>query len=581
MPMSHRFVSTAVNALVRCLVTVSLWLILPVTGSALAATSKELCQQKVAGYALSNQIRDSATDPIRDVTASDRAKLTRVLNSQCLLNAEEMATHWNGKSEAERAAFFTNYTRINNTVTDAIFNNIFPNRQAAYTRAAFIKSAVAFPALCGEDNESDNTCQREFATLFAHWLQETSGLAYLTEGQCVSGGCASYLYDTSYFYNSKVNSASPPPDSQYWGRGPKQLSYNSNYGRFSWGYLGNMDFLERPSLLIASEWIDQSFVSAFWFYMTAVSQKPSMHEIVTGLWQPNAVDSGQGIVPGFGATIDVINGAVECGKPSPDTVKNRIAFYKGGTAQNSDTPGTLAAFGLQPLPNEVIDCEKLDPFVAGGAGSYPLYFNINPWQQCELYVNETLFTVYDQTHFRSMGNTLCYNGLDCCLKVRDKLKQEGREMPPLRLDDFVVWMGGTPTDVKAMPMSGAPEGTGITANGSDEPITVKVGTPIMLVLNFDAGHHLGEIGEWWLVAWSQDGWRRYDPNSHTWGAPQPNVPSESLIAPESSLPENTEVTLNSLPVGEYLIYFAAVSIGNDHQVPPNFSYDLVKVTITP
>ncbi|CAK0770684.1 exported hypothetical protein [Gammaproteobacteria bacterium] len=577
------------------LAAIGLLFLLLATGSALAATtSKALCQEKVAGYALSSKIRDSAFDPIRDVTTADREKLTRVLNSQCMLNADEMALYWNGKSETERAGFFSNYTRINAIVTDAIFNSIFPRRQSAYTREAFVKSAVAFPALCGEDNETDDTCKREFATMFAHWLQETSGLIYLTEGNCASTPCDSYLDPVTYFYNSQVNSASPPGNSQYWGRGPKQLSYNGNYGRFSWGYLGSMDFLEHPNQLISSQWIDQSFVSAFWFYMTAVSQKPSMHEIVTGLWQPNAIDKKAGIVPGFGATIDVINGALECGKPSPATVQNRIAFYQGGTAQGSATAGTLAAFGLQPLPGEAINCEKFGPFVVGGAGSYPLYFNLNRWSHCELFVNESLFTVYNQSHFRSMGNTLCANGLDCCLKVRDKLKVKNQsDMPPLQLDQFVVWMDGTPTEVKIMPMSGAPGGTGITAkpggtgitaNGSDEPIkgvgiTVGVGTPITLVLNFDAGHHLNEFGEWWLVAWSQAGWRRYDPNSNTWSGPQEGIPSESLIGPEFSLPENTQLTLANLPAGDYDIYFAAVSFGNDLSVPPNFSFDMVKVSI--
>lgn len=453
-------------------IVVAPWLARPAMADA-PATSKDLCQQKVGGYALPAIIRDSPTAAIRAVTLDDLYKLRRVLNSQCMLSADELARFWNGKEEAERAVFFSNYDRINRAITNEVFNSIFPNRVSVYTRESFIKSAMAFPSLCGEDGETDETCKREFATMFAHWLQETSGLQYLNESGCASGVCSSYLDVNGYFYNAYAPGSYPATDYQYWGRGPKQLSYNGNYGRFSWGYLGKMDFLERPSLLVDENYIDQSFVSAFWFYMTAISQKPSMHEVVTGLWQPNSEDIEAGIVPGFGATIDIINGALECNKPSSAQVTNRINFYKGGLAQGVQTIGTLAAFGLQPKPGEVMNCENFRPFPAGGAGSYPLYFNLNRWSQCELYVNESLFTVYDQTPMKSLGNQVCRNGLDCCRQIQPRLKDLNSDLPPLQLDTFVKWMGGSPLDIKV--------------NGSEGPVTITKSQPFMISLSLDTG----------------------------------------------------------------------------------------------
>jgi hypothetical protein len=63
---------------------------------------------------------------------------------------------------------------------------------------------------------------------------------------------------------------------------------------------------------VASEgWL--AFASALWIYMTPVSPKPSVHDIVTGFWQPNNADVESGFKLGFGATINVLNGVGECG----------------------------------------------------------------------------------------------------------------------------------------------------------------------------------------------------------------------------------------------------------------------------
>ena len=562
------------------------------TATALAdapATSKELCQQKIGAYVLPSIIRDNPNAAIRDVTPDDLNTLRRVFTSQCMLSFDELSLYWNGKSEAERAAFFTNYSRISSIITDDLFNFIFPNRQSVYTRESFIKSAMAFPALCGEDGETDETCKREFATMFAHWLQETSGLQALTEGNCVSGGCENYLDIGGYFYNQYITGTPPPPDFQYWGRGPKQLSWNGNYGRFSWGYFGgtrsgtSWALLERPSLLLDPAYIDQSFVSAFWFYMTPISQKPSMHEVVTGKWRPNSLDIQAGITPGFGATIDIINGAIDCNKPPTETVQNRIAFYVGGRAQNQQTAGTLAAFGLQLSPGEVTSCENMRPFPTGGAGTYPLYLNLNRWSQCELYTNESLFTVYDQTPLKTLGNTLCSNGLDCCQKVQPKLKQEDTsDLPPMVLNSFVTWMGGIPLDIKASASETAIPSLSTNVNGNDTTLTVRYGEPVTFTLSMEAENQRGTSADWWLAARSLiDGmWYIYDFAEQIWRRSATlEISGQYRLA--SLDPSINYVTVKHPEVGEYYVYFAIDTAPNGLVDPEAMAWDRVKLVVLP
>jgi hypothetical protein len=72
--------------------------------------------------------------------------------------------------------------------------------------------------------------------------------------------------------------------------------------------LKNPGKVEKNSVIIAE--------AALWFYMTPSNPKPSMHDVVTGYFTPNAADTTAGISNGFGATINIINGAKECNKTS-------------------------------------------------------------------------------------------------------------------------------------------------------------------------------------------------------------------------------------------------------------------------
>lgn len=54
-----------------------------------------------------------------------------------------------------------------------------------------------------------------------------------------------------------------------------------------------------------------------------------MHDVVVGNWEPNDEDIAAGIYAGFGASINVLNGGIECrGGVESGQATNRVAYYK-------------------------------------------------------------------------------------------------------------------------------------------------------------------------------------------------------------------------------------------------------------
>ena len=71
-----------------------------------------------------------------------------------------------------------------------------------------------------------------------------------------------------------------------------------------------MYLLRNPDLL--HEDGSLAMASGIWFYMTPQDPKPSMHDVMTGFFVPNAVDQAANIGATFGTTTNIINGALEC-----------------------------------------------------------------------------------------------------------------------------------------------------------------------------------------------------------------------------------------------------------------------------
>jgi basic endochitinase B len=71
-----------------------------------------------------------------------------------------------------------------------------------------------------------------------------------------------------------------------------------------------------------------AFQTALWFWMTPQQPKPACHAVMTGSWKPSGDDTNLGRVAGFGMTINIINGSLECSIATPSTVTDRVAFYQ-------------------------------------------------------------------------------------------------------------------------------------------------------------------------------------------------------------------------------------------------------------
>jgi len=238
-----------------------------------------------------------------------------------------------------------NVKRVSSLFSAADWSVGFPLANPVYTYKNFLKAVAKFPKFCNETNKAgqslDQTCKRELATLFAHWGQETGkrstsdgefwkqGLYYLEEIRC--SGTTDPTCD--YKQAGWAEEAWPSqPGQQYYGRGPFQLSWNYNYGQFSnvitspSAYNSKLHLLQNPDLVHEDGYL--AMAAGIWFYMTPQSPKPSMHDVITGFFEPNATDLANKITATFGTTINIINGGVECGQ-SPENSKaaSRGQYY--------------------------------------------------------------------------------------------------------------------------------------------------------------------------------------------------------------------------------------------------------------
>ncbi len=231
-------------------------------------------------------------------------------------------------------------------ITPALFDQIFLHRATSpcpggfYTYAAFAEAARAFPGFASQGTSDDR--KREVAAFLANISHETTGgWAAAPDGPYSWGLCFVHEggnIDPSTLSSYCVASAQYPCASgkKYFGRGPIQLSYNYNYGQA--GAALGVDLLNNPDLVGSDPVI--SFKTALWFWMTAQAPKPSCHDVMIGQFQPSAQDLSAGRKPGFGLTVNIINGGIECNKPTPAQVTDRVGFYQRYCQLFGVSPGT-------------------------------------------------------------------------------------------------------------------------------------------------------------------------------------------------------------------------------------------------
>ncbi|WP_018693791.1 glycoside hydrolase family 19 protein [Algicola sagamiensis] len=277
-----------------------------------------------------------------------------------------------------------NVKRVEHILSQADWNEIFPMRHPAYTYRRFLQAVAKFEGFCASFEDGRNAeviCRQSLATMFAHFTQETGGhdpnseidewrqgLVHVREMGCEEGGygCGYNAECDPGTWQGKTWPCGTNAEGrylQYFGRGAKQLSYNYNYGPFSQAMFGDVRVLLEQPTLVADTWLN--LASAVFFFVYPQSPKPSMQHVIDGTWQPNDHDQANGILPGFGATTNIINGGIECGSgsESPQST-NRIAYYKAH-AKN---------LGVD-ISGESLGCADQKRFDTSGAGALNIYWD--------------------------------------------------------------------------------------------------------------------------------------------------------------------------------------------------------------
>jgi len=114
------------------------------------------------------------------------------------------------------------------------------------------------------------------------------------------------------------------------------LCRNYNYGaaRGSVGY----DILSNPNQVANDPTL--AFQTALWFWtIGATATEPTCHDVMVGNWTPTSTDMADGRKPGFGETINIINGGLECGQVNI-AASNRITNYENFCSQLNVIPGS-------------------------------------------------------------------------------------------------------------------------------------------------------------------------------------------------------------------------------------------------
>ncbi|CAL5021017.1 unnamed protein product [Urochloa decumbens] len=193
----------------------------------------------------------------------------------------------------------TNNVSVASVVTPAFFDALLaqaaPTCEANgfYTRDAFLAAAGYYPAF-GRTGTVDDS-KREIAALFGNANHETIKFCYIDE---INGPSKNYCDPTNTQWPCQAGKG-------YYGRGPLQISWNYNYGpagqSIGFDGLGDPDAVARSAVV--------AFRAALWYWMNNVHES-----LVAG--------------GGFGATIQAINGALECNGKNPNAVNSRVGYYK-------------------------------------------------------------------------------------------------------------------------------------------------------------------------------------------------------------------------------------------------------------
>ncbi|KAH7424249.1 hypothetical protein KP509_12G097100 [Ceratopteris richardii] len=212
------------------------------------------------------------------------------------------------------------------------FDTLFPQRNLPVAHAAgfwnhydFIQAAAMFEPL-GFCTTGDLMMQKiELAAFLAHVAHETTcGWSVAPKGPFAWGLCYKEELSPDSLYCESSDEYPCVPGISYHGRGAMPVYWNYNYGKVG-NYL-KKDLLHRPDWLATNATLAFQAAIATWMLPMRPKQ-PSCHDVMTGKWVPTKNDTLNSIYPGFGMTINILNGFVECGHGDDIRMIDRVSHY--------------------------------------------------------------------------------------------------------------------------------------------------------------------------------------------------------------------------------------------------------------
>ncbi|MEU9254569.1 glycoside hydrolase family 19 protein [Streptomyces sp. NPDC048270] len=197
-------------------------------------------------------------------------------------------------------------------VSEAQFNQMFPNRNPFYTYNGLVAALSAYPGFA--QTGDDTVKRREAAAFLANVSHETGGLVHIVEQNQAN---YPHYCDASQPYGCPAGQAA------YYGRGPIQLSWNFNY-KAAGDALG-INLLANPYLVERDPAIAMKTALWYWNTQNGPGTMTAHAAMVNGA--------------GFGETIRSINGSLECNGGNPAQVQSRISKYQSFTQLLGVTPG--------------------------------------------------------------------------------------------------------------------------------------------------------------------------------------------------------------------------------------------------
>jgi predicted chitinase len=180
-------------------------------------------------------------------------------------------------------------------ITQQVFEQMFPEGSSLYSYVDLVHATASYPDFASDGSDG---AKRDAAAFLANVARESIELQYTDE---ISQGP----------YCQPADDCPCADGKSYFGRGALQISWNYNY--CAAGKDLGLPLLANPELVSSDPQL--RWLTGLWFWMTQTSgTSHTPHDAIAS--------------DGFGETIRIINGGIECNGPTDPQVQANVADRK-------------------------------------------------------------------------------------------------------------------------------------------------------------------------------------------------------------------------------------------------------------